>query len=116
MTSLVQNEASRKQQTCRHLAKMLTNLKIITFILGETYTQLTQLLQAHVQNEVDLNPTGTCTENCAMYTSTKNYGCYDSSSEYCRKMKPCNGDLYNCRFVESHLKTCIAVSRVYADL
>ncbi|CAH1108484.1 unnamed protein product [Psylliodes chrysocephalus] len=77
-------------------------------IEGETYTQLTQLLQAHVQNEVDLNPTGTCTENCAMYTSTKNYGCYDSSSEYCRKMKPCNGDLYNCRFVESHLKTCIA--------
>lgn len=76
---------------------------------GMTFIEVTRLLQGHVQNEVDLNSRGTCRETCDKYTVSQNYGCYDSDSEYCRRRKPCNGRILNCRFIESHLKACIPV-------
>ncbi|XP_028134328.2 uncharacterized protein LOC114329429 isoform X1 [Diabrotica virgifera virgifera] len=73
---------------------------------GETFEQLTRLIQAHVQNEVDLNSRGTCTENCAAYPVTRSYGCYDHNSDYCRHVQPCRGNIYNCQFIESDFVTC----------
>ncbi|XP_072395988.1 uncharacterized protein [Diabrotica undecimpunctata] len=75
-------------------------------IEGKTYEQLTRLIQAHIQNEVDLNSRGTCTDNCAAYPHTRSYGCYDTNSDYCRYVQRCRGDIYNCRFIESNLITC----------
>ncbi|KAJ8915969.1 hypothetical protein NQ315_016646 [Exocentrus adspersus] len=77
-------------------------------IKGRTYDELTALLQGHVENEVDMNSKGTCRANCAAYSYTESYGCYDSKSEYCTKRKPCNGKIINCKFVESHMKACIS--------
>ncbi|KAG5894131.1 hypothetical protein JTB14_004069 [Gonioctena quinquepunctata] len=75
---------------------------------GITNDQVTRLLQGHIQNEVDLNSKRTCTDTCGIYGFTKSYGCYDSDSEYCKKRKPCHGNLINCRFVESHMTACIS--------
>ncbi|XP_057660741.1 uncharacterized protein LOC130896576 [Diorhabda carinulata] len=75
---------------------------------GKTYDQLTRLVQAHIQNEVDLNPTRTCKETCGEYSSTTSQGCYDSGSDYCKYSKPCKGNIYNCEFIESHMTTCIS--------
>lgn len=77
--------------------------------LGETYEEITQLLQGYIQNEVDLNPDGTCRENCAEYTYTKSHGCYQNL--YCRQQRRCNGKIVNCKFVDSDMWICPAVSK-----
>ncbi|CAG9863090.1 unnamed protein product [Phyllotreta striolata] len=77
---------------------------------GKTYTQLTQLIQAHIENEADMNPASSCKQTCSTYSSATSYRCYDSSSEYCNKRKPCNGKIYDCRFMQSHFTTCISPS------
>lgn len=75
-------------------------------IRGETYEEITNLLQGYVQNEVDLNPEGTCRENCAEYTYTKNHGCYENL--YCRQQRNCNGKIVNCQFFDSDMWICNA--------
>lgn len=75
-------------------------------ISGTTYVEVTQLLQGYVQNEVDLNPKGTCSESCAEYTYTKSHSCYKNL--YCRQQRRCNGKIINCRFVDSDMWVCPA--------
>ncbi|KAJ8969368.1 hypothetical protein NQ314_001800 [Rhamnusium bicolor] len=79
-------------------------------VKGNTYEELTGLLQGYIENEVDLNKAGTCKESCWAYSKAENHGCYDWESEHCRKRKPCFGKIWSCRFVESHMKTCNSVS------
>ncbi|XP_050311529.1 uncharacterized protein LOC126747077 [Anthonomus grandis grandis] len=76
------------------------------YVRGKTYDEFTRLLQGHIQNEVDMNNQGTCTENCARYSVSTSTGCYDGDSKYCREMERCGGKLLNCRFVESHMEIC----------
>lgn len=71
---------------------------------NETFVQLTELLQGHIQNEVDLNNENTCRENCAYYTYAKVHGCYQGL--YCNKQKQCNGRLFNCRYFDSDSWIC----------
>nr|CAH7755718.1 unnamed protein product [Callosobruchus chinensis] len=68
--------------------------------LGVTYDRLTRLLQAHIQNEADLNKRRSCINTCEDYTDTTSFGCYDSKSEYCQKAEPCKGRLRDCRMPE----------------
>lgn len=75
---------------------------------GETYQEITNLLQGYVQNEVDLNPDGTCRENCAEYTFTKSHGCFQNL--YCRQQRSCNGKIIDCKFIDSDMWICNAVS------
>ncbi|CAG9773540.1 unnamed protein product [Ceutorhynchus assimilis] len=75
-------------------------------IKGKTYEEFTRLLQGHIQNEVDMNNGGTCRESCDSYPTTKNHGCYDGDSKYCREIERCNGQIIKCRFVESHMEIC----------
>lgn len=77
-------------------------------VLGETYVEVTQLLQGYVQNEVDLNPEGTCRESCSEYTYTKSHGCYQNL--YCRQQRRCNGKIVNCQFIDSDMWVCPSVS------
>lgn len=79
--------------------------------LGETYVEVTQLLQGYVQNEVDLNPEGTCRESCSEYTYTKSHSCYQNL--YCRQQRRCNGKIINCQFFDSDMWICPAVSLFY---
>ncbi|KAJ8946872.1 hypothetical protein NQ318_006782 [Aromia moschata] len=73
---------------------------------SETYEEITQLLQGYVQNEVDLNPEGTCRENCAEYSYTKSHGCYKNL--YCQQQRRCNGKIISCRFFDSDMWICPA--------
>ncbi|XP_069676205.1 uncharacterized protein [Periplaneta americana] len=72
---------------------------------GETYVQLTRLLQGHIENEVDMNNISTCSKDCAYYSYATSHGCYNK--RVCSKQKQtCNGTLRNCRFIDSDMRIC----------
>lgn len=82
-----------------------------------TYEEVTNFLQGYIDNEVNLNPEGTCQNTCNDYKITENYGhCYDGT--YCA-LKPagaerdravCKGKIVNCEFLGSDLNVCSSVS------
>ncbi|XP_018339502.1 PREDICTED: uncharacterized protein LOC108746909 isoform X1 [Trachymyrmex septentrionalis] len=74
--------------------------------LGETYTELKQLFQGYIVNEVDLNTENTCKENCAYYGYTKVYGCYQN--QFCSKQRQCNGKILHCEYIDSDMWICPA--------
>ncbi|XP_076270248.1 uncharacterized protein LOC143202526 [Rhynchophorus ferrugineus] len=77
-------------------------------VKGKTYDEFTRLIQGHVQNEADMNSDRTCTKNCQAYSLTKNYGCYDGDSQYCKEIERCNGKIIGCRYIESSMEICTA--------
>jgi hypothetical protein len=78
-------------------------------ISGDTYVEVTQLLQGYIQNEVDLNSEGTCRENCAEYSYTKSHGCYQNL--WCKRQRRCHGKIINCKYVDSDMWVCPADSQ-----
>ncbi|XP_076232515.1 chemokine-like protein orion isoform X2 [Calliopsis andreniformis] len=72
--------------------------------LDETYTQLTQLFQGYIVNEVDLNRDSSCRENCAYYGYSKVHGCY--KDQFCTQQRRCNGKILNCEYVDSDMWIC----------
>ncbi|XP_029052069.1 uncharacterized protein LOC114880335 isoform X1 [Osmia bicornis bicornis] len=72
--------------------------------LDETYTQLNQLFQGYIVNEVDLNKDSTCRENCGYYTYTKVYGCF--KNQFCTEQRKCNGKIVNCEYIDSDMWIC----------
>lgn len=79
-------------------------------VSGETYEEVTRLLQGYIENEVDLNADGTCMENCASYQYTESHGCFKGEKKYCSRQEKCNGKLLHCRYVDSDMWVCPAVS------
>ncbi|XP_043272212.1 uncharacterized protein orion isoform X2 [Venturia canescens] len=73
-------------------------------IEGSTYTELKQLLQGYIVNEVDLNPTSTCKNNCATYSLASVHGCY--ANQYCAQQRRCNGNVVNCQYIDSDMWIC----------
>nr|CAI5866844.1 unnamed protein product [Callosobruchus analis] len=94
------------KQSMRNASRHLWNCDPKKHIKGETYEEVTQLLQGYVQNEVDLNPEGTCRENCAEYTYTKSHGCYKNL--FCQQQRRCNGKIINCHFYDADMWICPA--------
>ncbi|XP_031848289.1 chemokine-like protein orion isoform X2 [Nomia melanderi] len=74
--------------------------------LNETYTQLTELFQGYIVNEVDLNPQSSCRENCAYYKYSKVHGCY--KDQFCAHQRKCNGNILHCEYVDSDMWICPA--------
>ncbi|KRT84564.1 hypothetical protein AMK59_354, partial [Oryctes borbonicus] len=74
------------------------------YVKGENYLEITQLLQGYIQNEVDLNPDGTCRENCGYYQYTKSYSCFQNL--YCRQQRRCKGKIFNCQYIDSDMWIC----------
>ncbi|KOB66538.1 Uncharacterized protein OBRU01_21101 [Operophtera brumata] len=72
---------------------------------GVTYDQVTRLLQGYIENEVDMNPEGTCRENCEFYSLAKRHGCY---KDQCVQQKRCDGRIINCKYVDSDMWVCPA--------
>lgn len=72
--------------------------------LDETYTQLNQLFQGYIVNEVDLNSASSCRENCAYYSYAKVYGCYKDI--FCQQQRRCNGKVVNCEYIDSDMWIC----------
>ncbi|XP_045478276.1 uncharacterized protein LOC123683340 isoform X2 [Harmonia axyridis] len=75
-------------------------------VKGETYEELTELLQGYIINEVDMNRDNTCRENCGEYQYAKMYGCFKNL--FCRQQRPCKGKILNCKYVDSDMEVCIA--------
>lgn len=75
---------------------------------GETFIQVTRLLQGFIQNEVDMNVDNTCRENCGAYQVAETYGCFKEL--YCAKQPKCSGKLLNCQFFDSDMWICPSVS------
>ncbi|XP_055618076.1 uncharacterized protein LOC129763220 isoform X1 [Toxorhynchites rutilus septentrionalis] len=72
---------------------------------GETFLQITRLLQGYVENEVDMNTENTCKENCAHYSwGVKQEQCYKDL--YCSKQPKCSGRIYNCEYMDSDMWIC----------
>ena len=46
---------------------------------GVTYEEVTELLQGHMENEVDLSGTGSCTGECSDYGTAWTNRCYDAT-------------------------------------
>ncbi|XP_059061467.1 uncharacterized protein LOC131854370 isoform X2 [Achroia grisella] len=78
-------------------------------IEGETYEQVTRLLQGYIENEVDMNDEGTCRENCAYYTLAQNHGCF--KDQFCIKQPKCKGRIIDCQYVDSDMWVCPASER-----
>lgn len=65
---------------------------------GDTYIQFTELLQGYIENEVDMNEGGSCSQNCGYYRHTKNEGCYIPETQYCGKQRRCMGTIHDCQY------------------
>lgn len=78
------------------------------YVKGETYDEVTRLLQGYVENEVDMNSEGTCRETCAFYEVTKSHGCFKDL--YCARQPKCSGKLLDCQYVDSDMWICPSVS------
>ncbi|XP_011303273.1 uncharacterized protein orion isoform X2 [Fopius arisanus] len=74
---------------------------------GTTYAELKQLFQGYIVNEVDLNPSSTCRENCGFYSYARVHGCYDNL--YCSQQRKCNGKVVNCQYFDSDMWICPSV-------
>ncbi|XP_011558082.3 uncharacterized protein LOC105388803 isoform X2 [Plutella xylostella] len=73
---------------------------------GQTYAEVTRLLQGYIENEVDMNPDGTCKENCAFYTLAENHGCFRDL--YCQRQQKCEGRILECQYIDSDMWVCPA--------
>lgn len=80
---------------------------LLVHILGETYEEVTRLLQGYVENEVDMNPDNTCRENCGYYTLAKNHGCF--KEQFCAQQSVCKGRIIDCNYIDSDMWVCKAV-------
>lgn len=75
---------------------------------GDTYVQLTELLQGYIENEVDMNADGSCSQNCNYYQHTKSEHCYMPSSQYCGQHRRCMGTIHDCRFNDADAWVCLS--------
>ncbi|KAG0714946.1 hypothetical protein GWK47_013061 [Chionoecetes opilio] len=73
---------------------------------GETYIQLTELLQGYIENEVDMNEGGSCSQTCGYYQHAMSESCYMPSSQYCGKHRRCKGIIHDCRFYHEYATVC----------
>ncbi|KAG7154049.1 hypothetical protein Hamer_G020378 [Homarus americanus] len=75
---------------------------------GETYVQITELMQGYIENEVDMNSGGSCSNNCGYYQHTKNEGCYMPQSQYCGQHRRCRGTIHDCQFYDADAWACLS--------
>lgn len=75
---------------------------------GETYIQLTELLQGYIENEVDMNVDGSCKQDCGYYQHAMSEGCYMPHSQYCGQHRRCNGIIHDCQFYHADATVCLS--------
>ncbi|XP_039753721.1 uncharacterized protein LOC120629046 isoform X2 [Pararge aegeria] len=74
--------------------------------IGETYEEVTRLLQGYIENEVDMNKDNTCREDCAHYTLAEHHTCF--KDQFCAKQTACNGRIIDCKYIDSDMWVCRA--------
>jgi len=73
---------------------------------GETFYQITKLLQGYIENEVDMNPRQSCTSQCSSYNYAESKSCYKDL--FCAKQPKCNGRIFDCQFYNADAWVCMA--------
>lgn len=74
---------------------------------GQTFVRMTQLLQGIIENEVDLNPSKSCKQECSDYTIAEVHGCL--KDRICTKHRRCEGGrLFDCEFFNADAWVCIS--------
>jgi len=73
---------------------------------GETYLEITKLLQGYIENEVDMNDRQTCKSNCGAYSFTESKSCYKDL--FCAKQPKCAGRIFDCQFFHADAWVCMA--------
>lgn len=75
---------------------------------GETYAEVTRLLQGYIENEVDMNSEGTCRNDCGYYTLAESHDCF--KDQFCAKQLKCKGRIIDCQYIDSDMWVCQSVS------
>lgn len=73
---------------------------------GETFYQITKLLQGYIENEVDMNTRQSCTSQCSSYNYAESTSCYKDL--FCAKQPKCNGRIFDCQFFNADAWVCMA--------
>ena len=77
---------------------------------GSSYVRMINLLQGHIENEVDMNSRGSCRDNCGTFKVAKTDGrCFKDM--FCAKQKGCSGRLYDCQFFNADAWICKSQNR-----
>ncbi|KAL0268009.1 UNVERIFIED_CONTAM: hypothetical protein PYX00_010108 [Menopon gallinae] len=100
----VQEKANAIRNALANAERSIYNCDPKQYVEGVNYVKLTKLLQGYIENEVNLNPYGTCRENCAFYVYTEYHGCY--KEQFCSKQPSCKGKVVECRYVDSDMNIC----------
>ncbi|XP_011691601.1 PREDICTED: uncharacterized protein LOC105452315 isoform X2 [Wasmannia auropunctata] len=80
--------------------------------LDETYTELTELFQGYIVNEVDLNGDGTCKENCGYYGYSRVHGCF--ANQFCSTQRQCTGKILQCEYIDSDMWICPTANKSHS--
>lgn len=85
--------------------------KLFVFFIdsGRSSVNVTKFLQGFVDNEVILNPEGTCTLTCADYKKTYIANCQQGSICATNQVRKCNGVLRNCHGLSDSVDICPSV-------
>jgi len=73
---------------------------------GETFHQVTKLLQGYIENEVDMNPSQSCKSKCSAYNYATSTSCFKDL--FCAKQPKCNGRIFDCQFFHADAWVCMA--------
>lgn len=113
MRERMEAQISKKREIIRQLLPSYSNelwmCDPLSHEENSTYIQVTNLLQGHIENEIDLNPNANCRDNCAYHsggTFARVSGCYQDL--FCNKQRKCNGRIFDCRFIDSDSNVCLA--------
>lgn len=81
-------------------------------IKGETYDEVTRLLQGFIENEVNLNHESSCAQTCDFYEVANGTCSSDKDKEvlFCERQKLCYGTILDCQFVDADMSVCLSVS------
>jgi len=108
--SKFEKQATEKMDSIKmvlpHMSKEFRRCDPIVHKEGETYLEVTKLLQGYIENEVDMNERQTCKSNCAAYTFTDSKSCYKDL--FCAKQPKCNGRIFDCQFFNADAWVCMA--------
>jgi len=73
---------------------------------GETFLQVTRLLQGYIENEVDMSPTQNCKSECSAYNYAESNSCFKDL--FCAKQPKCKGRIFDCQFFNADAWVCMA--------
>lgn len=75
------------------------------FVEDENFLQLTRLLQGYIENEINLNSQGSCTQACSDYSLAQSRDeCVKGS--ICNKQEKCRGNITNCQSMNDDMWIC----------